>query len=63
VFIDVAGVGVPALDFNEALKKHGTRGGAQGPTRIRFVTHLDVSRDQIHSAAEIVAAVASSLSR
>jgi threonine aldolase len=63
VFIDVAGVGVLASDFNEALKRRGTRGGIHGPTRMRFVTHLDVSRGQIQTAAGIVADVASALRR
>ena len=53
VFIDVAGVGVPALDFNEALKQRGTRGGAHQAGR----RALDSSRismcleTKIHSAA------------
>ena len=63
VFIDVAGVGVPASDFNEELKRRGTRGGIHGSTRMRFVTHLDVSREQIKNAAAIVADVASTFRR
>jgi threonine aldolase len=63
VFIDVAGVGVSASDFNEALKQRGTRGSLHGPTRMRFVTHLDVSKEQIQTAAGIVAEVASTLRR
>ena len=63
VFIDVAGVGVSASDFNDALRHRGTRGGIHGATRMRFVTHLDVSREQIQTAAGIVADVASTLRR
>jgi threonine aldolase len=63
VFFDVAGVGATAETFNEALKQRGTRAGAFGPTRLRFVTHMDVSREQIQRAAKIVAEVARTLKR
>jgi hypothetical protein len=40
--------------------EHGLRFSPMGPTRIRAVTHLDVSRDQILEAVDIVREVASS---
>jgi len=63
VFFDVAGLGISAETFNDALKLRGTRAGIFGPTRLRFVTHLDVSNEQIQRAAKIVAEVATGLQR
>ncbi len=61
VFFDVARLGISAETFNDALKLRGTRAGIFGPTRLRFVTHLDVSKEQIQRAAKIVAEVATGL--
>ena len=63
LFWDVAGLGVGAAEFNEILKPHGLRGGIHGPTRLRFVTHLDISRAQVDAAADIVAAAAARIGR
>lgn len=63
LFFDVAGVGVSAEAFNEALKPHSLRGGIHGPTRIRFVTHLDISKEMIVRAAQICGEVADKLRR
>jgi len=58
VFFDVGGVGVSADEFNERLKARGLRAGVHGKTRLRFVTHLDVNREQIERAVKIVAEIA-----
>jgi threonine aldolase len=58
VFFDVAGLGVSADAFNQALQAQGLLMSASGPTRLRAVTHLDVSSAQIEEALEIVRAVA-----
>jgi threonine aldolase len=50
VFFDVAGTGKSAPDLAAALKEKGVLMGAQGPTRFRTVTHLDVSKDDIETA-------------
>jgi threonine aldolase len=58
VFFDVAGLGVSADAFNRALQAQGLLMSTSGPTRLRAVTHLDVSSAQIEEALEIVRAVA-----
>ncbi len=63
VFFDVAGVGVSAAEFNELLKPHGLRAGIHGKTRLRAVTHLDVSREMVDRAAAVVRDVALSAKR
>jgi threonine aldolase len=60
VFFDVAGTGKSAPDIAAALKEKGVLMGAQGPTRFRAVTHIDVSKEDIETALnafnEVVAA-------
>lgn len=63
LFFDVEGLGISALEFNDELKKHSLRGGIHGPTRLRFVTHLDISTDMIQRAAKICGEVADKLRR
>lgn len=58
VFIDVAATGLPAEEFNARLAAHGVRVSIQGATRLRAVTHLDVSRAQILAAADAMRSVA-----
>lgn len=58
VFFDVAGTGLDAAQVHDRLLEHGVRIGASGGTRMRAVTHLDVSRDQLAEAAEVLATVA-----
>jgi threonine aldolase len=58
LFFDVAGLGLTAEAFNQTTLAHGLRFTASGPTRLRAVTHLDVSRSQIEEAVEIVRRVA-----
>ncbi len=60
VFFDVSGTGKDAPDIAAALKEKGVLMGAQGKTRFRAVTHLDVSSEDIETALkamnEVVAA-------
>lgn len=58
VFFDVAGLGLSAEAFNQAAVAFGLRFSVSGPTRLRAVTHLDVSSAQIEEAVEIVRKVA-----
>jgi threonine aldolase len=58
LFFDVAGLGLTAEAFFQATLEHGLRFTDIGPTRVRAVTHLDVSRVQIEEAVEIVSTVA-----
>ena len=41
----------------QALEKQGIRSGATGPDQVRFVTHLDVSREDTKEVARIVGAL------
>lgn len=49
VFFDVAGAGKAAPDVAKALLERGIRIGAQNEARMRAVTHLDVSADDIET--------------
>jgi threonine aldolase len=50
VFFDVAGSGRSAAAICAALEARGVQMGAFGPTVIRAVTHLDVSREDVMRA-------------
>jgi threonine aldolase len=54
--------GRSAADFAAGIAAHGVRINAIGPERLRAVTHLGVSRADIHTALECIARVATSLS-
>jgi threonine aldolase len=56
VFFDIAGSGLTAAPFCAALKERGVDLGGAG-TRLRAVTHLDISRDDIATAVEAIRAV------
>lgn len=58
VFFDIAGTGMTADPFCDALKRKGIDLGGAG-TRIRAVTHLDVSRADIEAAVAAIRAVIS----
>ena len=45
------------------LREAGVLCGLAGPNRVRFVTHLDVSRDRVRKAGEIAARALRQLSR
>jgi threonine aldolase len=57
VFFDVQGTGMTASEVNGRLLAHGVRIGENDRYRMRAVTHLDVSRDQVEQAAEVLADV------
>ena len=52
VFFDTSGTGRSAKDISDAVMQKGVRIGAMGPTRLRAVTHLDVSAADIEVAAK-----------
>lgn len=60
VFVDVSATGSTAAELSAALEREGVRIGAMGPTTLRIVTHLDVSADQIETAAAVFRRVVSS---
>jgi threonine aldolase len=62
VFFDIAGTGMTADPFCDALKQKGIDLGGAG-TRIRAVTHLDVSREDIEAAVQAIRAVISEAKR
>ncbi len=57
VFFDVAATGLTAAELIERLAGLGIRIGASSRTRLRAVTHLDVTRADVEEAAEAVRAV------
>jgi threonine aldolase len=54
VFFDVADLGLTATEFSRLLLDRGLRVSILGPTRLRAVTHLDVSNAQVREALEII---------
>jgi threonine aldolase len=54
VIFDIAGTGLTATDFTARLKAKGVRAAGVGGTRIRFVTHFNVSRAECEQAAQAV---------
>jgi threonine aldolase len=53
VIADFAALGRSSAEINSELQKNGVLGIAFSPTRIRFVTHLDVDDKAIHQAESI----------
>ena len=56
VIADVGAIG-GAEQVMETLREHGVLCGVASPTRVRFVTHLDVSAEAVKAAGEIIARV------
>jgi threonine aldolase len=54
VFFDVSGLGLTADRFQELALGRGVRVSTLGKTRVRAVTHLDVSRDQVEEALVVI---------
>ncbi len=54
---DLSGTGKTATELSRALAEHDVLANAVSPQLIRFVTHLDVSREQCAAAAEVIASV------
>ena len=63
IFFDVSGMGVTAEAFDALLRKKGLRISVLGRTRARAVTHLDVSRNQVKEAIEIIRQVAKEITK
>lgn len=57
LFFDVSDTGFTGAQFVEALGERSVRMIAMGPTRVRAVTHYDVSRAECETAAGAVAEV------
>ena len=57
VFFDVAGLGLTGQEFSQTMTEHGLRLSVMGATRMRAVTHLDVSAGQIEEALGIIRTV------
>ncbi len=53
VFFDVAGTGLTAAEVVARLGAHGVRMGANTRTRIRAVTHLDVTQADVERAVAV----------
>ena len=57
IFFDVSGSQLPAQDISARLREQGVWIGAIDNERMRAVTHLDVSRDDVNEAADRLADV------
>lgn len=51
---DISGTGTTSSELSQKLAARNVRANGVGPQLIRFVTHLDVSREQCTEALEIV---------
>ncbi|ESU33936.1 hypothetical protein G3A_03835 [Bacillus sp. 17376] len=58
VVADVESLNITSDIFVERLRSEGVISGTFGPTFVRFVTHYDVTEDQIQEAIEAIAKVA-----
>lgn len=58
VVADVEGLNITSDVFVDRLRSEGVISGTFGPTFVRFVTHYDVTEDQIQEAIEAIAKVA-----
>jgi threonine aldolase len=63
IFFDVSGMGVTAEAFDALLRKKGLRISVLGRTRVRAVTPLDVSREQVKEAIQILQQVAEQIAK
>jgi threonine aldolase len=53
VIFDVGATGCPAQEISERLEKEGVRVSLMGRTKLRAVTHLDVTRQDIGRAIDV----------
>ncbi len=60
VFFDVSGTGLTARQISDALIAQGIRIGAESDVRMRAVMHLDITRDGVDEAADVLAALVES---
>jgi threonine aldolase len=63
IFFNVAGLGVTAEAFDALLREKGVRISVMGETRGRAVTHLDVPREQVKEALDIMRQAAGQITR
>jgi len=56
---DISGMGMTSGELSRELAKRHVLANGVGPDLIRFVTHLDVSRQQCAEALEVIAAICS----
>jgi threonine aldolase len=61
VIAEVGSLGVTAAQVVAALEERGVLCGVAAPTRVRFVTHLDVSAGAVRAAGELAARVLATL--
>lgn len=61
VFFDVSRLGLDGVMFLELLSERGVRMGAAG-NRIRAVTHLDISRNDVEKAIDAISKIVRSVS-
>lgn len=54
VYIDVSATGLSSAELNQKLEAQGVRLSAIDASRLRAVTHLDVSREQIEEGASVL---------
>ncbi len=54
---DINGTGMTSTELSRKLAERNVLANGVGPQLIRFVTHLDVSREQCEQALEVIAAV------
>jgi len=53
LYFDISGTGLTGDQARTRLLEGGVRASGVGPRRLRFVTHLDVSRADIDRAREV----------
>jgi threonine aldolase len=54
VFVDVSGTGHTAAEFSALARAEGVKFNPVSPTRVRLVTHKDVSREDVLRACEVI---------
>jgi threonine aldolase len=57
VIFDVSSLGVSTGELSQALRERGILANGIDPTRMRMVTHMDVSRQDCEKAADVVAEI------
>lgn len=56
VYFDISRTGMTGIDAMARLEQHGVRASGMGATRLRFVTHRDISTADIHRASTAIRA-------
>jgi threonine aldolase len=63
VICDITGTGMTSAELSRRLLERGVLANGVGPHAIRFVTHLDVSREECAKAVEITASVCGAMAQ